>query len=66
MTYIHGRVEVGDGFVIGGELIYLHTVRLQLAHDLQVVTVSSGNIGTFQAFFCEKEMYVAYTWKLKH
>lgn len=34
MTYVHGGVDLTDGFVVCRELIYLDAVAHQLAHNL--------------------------------
>lgn len=33
-TYVHGGVDLADGFVVCWELIYLDAVAHQLAHNL--------------------------------
>lgn len=38
-THIHGAVDLGDGLVVSGELVDLHAVAHQLAHDLNLKLV---------------------------
>lgn len=38
-THVHGAVDLGDGLVVGGELIDLHSVAHQLTHDLNLKLV---------------------------
>ena len=35
-THIHGGVDLCDSFILCGELINLHSVTNQLAHDLDL------------------------------
>lgn len=43
--YIHGGVDLADGFVVRWELVYLHAVAHQLAHDLdfELVQLTLGD-----------------------
>lgn len=38
-AHVHGAVDLGDGLVVGGELIDLDAVAHQLAHDLDLKLV---------------------------
>ena len=38
-THVHGGVDAGHGLVVGGELVDLHPVAHQLAHDLDLELV---------------------------
>lgn len=44
-TYVHGGVDLTDGFIIRRELIYLDTVAHQLTHDLdfELVELTFGD-----------------------
>lgn len=43
--YVHGGVDLADGLVVRGELVYLHAVAHQLAHDLdfELVQLTLGD-----------------------
>lgn len=44
-SYVHGGVDLADGFVVRWELVYLHAVAHQLAHDLdfELVQLTLGD-----------------------
>lgn len=49
MTHVHGGVDLADGLVVRGELVYLHAVAHQLAHDLdfELVQLALGDCVCF-------------------
>lgn len=49
MTYIHGGIDLTDGFVICWELIYLDTVAHQLTHylDFEFMQLTLGDCVRF-------------------
>lgn len=48
-TYVHGGVDLADGFVVCGELVDLDPVAHQLAHDLdfELVQLALGDCVRF-------------------
>ena len=48
-SYVHGRIDVGNSFVIGGKLVDMYSITDQFTHYLQ-----ENNVRKYQCLMRQK------------